>query len=294
VNDQLFLAGAGLLAGVLNAVGGGGSFVSFPALIYAGVPSVAANATNTVALFPGALASAYALRRVFRRLDGVPTAQVVGLSLIGAVFGAVLLLTTPSSVFDKLVPWLLLVGALTFAFGVPLGVRLRRVLRIGLGLGHDQNIERALRCLAIIAGIDDRAVGETHRNRKGMVAIGLGPQAERALRQVEAANGKGCKRIGECKLATGGVGPREQDRFAEREMERQLAIGGGGPERRKRQDGQKMDCDGAEQGRQDPRNQTDGAIGQGQAKGSGEAGPVREERAHEQHPRTMDGRAISA
>ena len=130
MEHTLFLLGAGLLAGILNAVGGGGSFVSFPALIYAGVPSVAANATNTVALFPGALASAYAFRRVFRRLEGVPTAQVVGLSLIGSVLGAVLLLTTPSSVFDRLVPWLLLLGALTFAFGRQAGEALRKRVHI--------------------------------------------------------------------------------------------------------------------------------------------------------------------
>jgi uncharacterized membrane protein YfcA len=129
---MLLLFGAALLAGTMNAVAGGGSFVSFPALLYAGVPSVVANATSTVALFPGAFASAYAYRAEFRGFHGVSLPVMLGVSVTGGLLGAVLLLVTPSSVFDVLVPWLLLVGALAFAFGAPLGIRLRRVVRIGV------------------------------------------------------------------------------------------------------------------------------------------------------------------
>ncbi len=126
------LFAAALLAGAMNAVSGGGSFVSFPALIYAGVPSVVANATSTVALFPGAFASAYAYRQDAVGFVGVSLSVMLAVSMTGGLAGAVLLLFTPSSVFDFLVPWLLLLGASAFAFGRPLGLWLRQRVRIGI------------------------------------------------------------------------------------------------------------------------------------------------------------------
>jgi uncharacterized membrane protein YfcA len=110
----LFLAAA--IAGTLNAVAGGGSFVSFPALLFLRVPAVAANATNTVALWPGLAASTVAY---IRRLN-VPLRLLVPLlvtSIAGGWVGAVLLLRTPQHTFLHLVPWLLLAGTLLFAFG---------------------------------------------------------------------------------------------------------------------------------------------------------------------------------
>jgi uncharacterized membrane protein YfcA len=127
----LLLFGAGLLAGAMNAAAGGGSFVTFPALISAGVPSVVANATSTVALFPGAFASAYAFRHDFRRFESVSLPMMLGVSVAGGVAGAFLLIFSPASIFDALVPWLLLFGALAFAFGRQAGVALRRVVRLG-------------------------------------------------------------------------------------------------------------------------------------------------------------------
>ena len=103
------LAAAGLLAGAVNAVAGGGSLVSFPALLAAGYPAVTANVTNTVALVPGYVGSVAGGRA---ELAG-QAARLRGLGLfsaVGAVVGSVLLLTTPSEVFRAVVPFLILLG----------------------------------------------------------------------------------------------------------------------------------------------------------------------------------------
>ena len=103
------LAGAGLLAGGVNAVAGGGSLISFPALLAAGYPPVTANVTNTVALFPG-----YAGSVAGGRLDldgqGARIRAIAMTSVIGAMAGAVLLLTTPGGVFRSVVPFLILLA----------------------------------------------------------------------------------------------------------------------------------------------------------------------------------------
>jgi uncharacterized membrane protein YfcA len=129
--STLLLFAAGLLAGAMNAAAGGGSFVTFPALISTGVPSVIANATSTVALFPGNFASAYGFREDFRRFEAVSLRALLAVSLVGGLVGALLLIFSPASFFDRLVPWLLLFGAMVFAFGRQAGVALRRVMRLG-------------------------------------------------------------------------------------------------------------------------------------------------------------------
>lgn len=110
----LFFAAA--IAGTLNAVAGGGSFVSFPALLFTRVPAVPANATNTVALWPGLAASTVAyLKRLSAPLRLL--APLLVTSVAGGWAGALLLLKTPQHTFLRLVPWLLLGGTLLFAFG---------------------------------------------------------------------------------------------------------------------------------------------------------------------------------
>jgi uncharacterized protein len=131
--SALVLFGAGLLAGALNAAAGGGSFVTIPALVFAGLPSVAANASSTVALLPGTLASAWAWRRDFRPFEGVPLRTMLLISLGGGLAGALLLLATSERAFDALLPWLLLIGTLVFAFGRQLGAALRRWVSVGPG-----------------------------------------------------------------------------------------------------------------------------------------------------------------
>lgn len=112
---------AGLLAGTMNSVAGGGSFITLPALIYVGVPSVSANATSTVALFPGSLAGAWAYRRECTAFTVSPLKTMMALSLSGGLLGALLLQLTPTSLFDKALPWLLAVGTVAFAAGPQLG-----------------------------------------------------------------------------------------------------------------------------------------------------------------------------
>jgi uncharacterized protein len=129
----LLLAGVGLLAGAMNAIAGGGSFVTFPAMVFAGLPPVIANASSTVALFPGSLASSFAYRNDFADAGPVRLKLLTPISFAGGLAGAILLLATPEHLFDVVIPWLLLLATLTFAFGARAGLALRRVIRIGPG-----------------------------------------------------------------------------------------------------------------------------------------------------------------
>jgi uncharacterized protein len=114
----VWLIVATFLAGVLNAVAGGGSFLSFPALLSMNILPVQANATNTVAIWPGQLTSVAAYRKDVRR--NLRSAGVMALAgLVGGTAGAVVLLNTPQQTFMRLVPWLLLGAALTFAVSGP-------------------------------------------------------------------------------------------------------------------------------------------------------------------------------
>jgi uncharacterized membrane protein YfcA len=127
----LFLAAAGLLAGAMNAIAGGGSFVTFPAMVLAGLPPVIANASSTVALFPGTLASSFAYRHDFAGSGPMRLAVLTPISIAGGFAGAILLLATPAHLFDVVIPWLLLLATLTFAFGARAGLALRRVVNVG-------------------------------------------------------------------------------------------------------------------------------------------------------------------
>ena len=109
------LFGAALIAGALNSIAGGGSFLSFPLLLFLGIPSVQANATNTVALWPGTLASIGGYRKSLSRDLLRRMLPLVLSTLAGSLIGAWLLLHTGQRTFDKLVPWLLLGGTLLFS-----------------------------------------------------------------------------------------------------------------------------------------------------------------------------------
>jgi len=124
----LFFAGA--LGGGINAVAGGGSFVSFPALLFTGVPPIPANATNTLALWVGTTASggAYPQKLNIPRRIMIP---LVITSVVGGLAGAFLLIKTPAQTFLHVLPWLLLGATLLFAFGKHL------TGRISAGISHD-------------------------------------------------------------------------------------------------------------------------------------------------------------
>jgi len=110
----LFVAAA--LAGAMNSVAGGGSFVSFPTLVFTGVPPIPANATSTVALWPGSAASVWAYRKQFPRSARLLVPLTLS-SVSGGLAGALILLHTPQATFMHLVPYLFLVATLLFTFG---------------------------------------------------------------------------------------------------------------------------------------------------------------------------------
>ena len=114
--QYVWLVVASLIAGVMNAMAGGGSFVSFPALLAMGVLPIEANATNTVALWPGQVTSMAALRKDLR-LDLLPV--VLAAAVVGGVGGAVVLLHTKQITFLHMIPWLLLVASLLFWVSAP-------------------------------------------------------------------------------------------------------------------------------------------------------------------------------
>ena len=103
--------GAAFLAGAINSVAGGGTLVSFPALIWLGLNSVAANATSTVAIWPGTVGSAWGYRRELGKAEPRFRVLIVP-SLVGGLAGALLLRWTPPAIFDKLVPFLILFATL--------------------------------------------------------------------------------------------------------------------------------------------------------------------------------------
>ena len=108
---------AGLWAGLQNALAGGGSFVTLPALIISGMSPLAANITSTVALFPGQVVSGLAGRKLVTGAGTLSFRTLFIVSVLGGALGGLLLLNTPSSVFARLVPWLVLFATVIFAWG---------------------------------------------------------------------------------------------------------------------------------------------------------------------------------
>ena len=125
MTTTLLLIAAAFVAGAINSVAGGGSFLTFPSLVFAGVPAVIANASNTVALVPGSLASAFSYRGNIARMEESRVKTWFFVSLLGGAIGAVLLLFTSDKAFRQLAPWLLLFATLLFAFGGRLSLALR-------------------------------------------------------------------------------------------------------------------------------------------------------------------------
>jgi len=117
---------AAFFAGGLNAIAGGGSFLTFPALVYVGVPAIPANATSTVAVFPGYLSSAFGFFKELQTFGFRPLLALLGLAVAGGVGGGLLLLVTPSAVFQLVVPYLLLFATVLFAFGDKVSVYLAK------------------------------------------------------------------------------------------------------------------------------------------------------------------------
>jgi uncharacterized membrane protein YfcA len=132
--EPLLLSGlAGVGAGIMNAIAGGGTFVALPVLIAIGLSSTVANQSCTVALFPGQITAGWSVRHLVRGLGDAGPGILLTVSVVGGLIGALLLMFTPPVVLDRLLPWLLLVATLAFAFGRDVGAALRaRGIRMGL------------------------------------------------------------------------------------------------------------------------------------------------------------------
>ncbi len=113
------------MAGSINALAGGGSLVSFPALVWLGLPAITANATNTVAVWPGAVGSMWGYRRELRETER-RMYVLIAPSLIGGIAGALLLNMTPAPLFDRLVPWLILFATCLFMVQEPIQRRFKK------------------------------------------------------------------------------------------------------------------------------------------------------------------------
>ncbi len=116
METTILIAVAAFLAGILNAIAGGGSFLTFPALVFAGVPPVIANATSAIAVFPGYLAAAVGFKDDIASVERKQLIRQTGITLIGGLIGALLLLVSSNDFFTAIVPFLLLASTAIFAF----------------------------------------------------------------------------------------------------------------------------------------------------------------------------------
>ncbi len=113
--DFVVLLVAGMLGGMLNSIAGGGSFITFPALIFVGIPPLIANTTNTFSSSAGYISGALAFKEELKQSQYLKSTII--LSMLGGIAGAMLLLQIPNALFKDFVPWLLLVATILFSFG---------------------------------------------------------------------------------------------------------------------------------------------------------------------------------
>lgn len=152
--DWAILAAAAFGAGVLNTVAGGGTFLTFPALVFAGIPPVAANATSAVAVFPGYLAGALGFRRELGRVDRARLGRLAVVTLAGGLAGSLLLMVSSNEMFSTIVPVLLLFATLVFLFGD----RLRRLVS-GLAAGEGATAAAGLFLVSLYGGYFNGGLG---------------------------------------------------------------------------------------------------------------------------------------
>ena len=158
--DWWVLCGAALAAGGLNAMAGGGSFLTFPALVFTGVPPIMANATSAVAVSPGYLGSTLGFRAELSALPRARLWREGGVCALGGALGALLLLVTPARLFQAIVPWLLLVATLMFAWG-PAWLARRRARATGSARPPGEGMGRwwGLAAVAVYGGYFNGGLG---------------------------------------------------------------------------------------------------------------------------------------
>ena len=127
MSQWILLAVAAFFAGVLNSIAGGGSFLTFPALVMAGIAPVPANATSAVAVFPGYLGGVAGFRAELASQGRPVLLRYLLYSFAGGLIGSLLLLVTSNAIFSLLVPWLLLIATLAFGLGDQVLERIKRV-----------------------------------------------------------------------------------------------------------------------------------------------------------------------
>lgn len=115
--DILIILTAAFGAGVLNTIAGGGTFLTFPALVFIGMPPVVANATSAIAVFPGYLSGALGFKKELQDFDKAQAIKLILLTLVGGFIGSLLLLVSSNQAFSVVVPFLLLGATLVFLFG---------------------------------------------------------------------------------------------------------------------------------------------------------------------------------
>lgn len=152
------LAAAAFAAGVLNAIAGGGSFLTFPALVFTGVPPIVANATSALAVSPGYLGSTLGFKAELKALPERRLWREMVICAVGGVAGALLLLVTPAHLFSGIVPWLLLFATVLFAAG-PSIARWARGHAGATGQGEPRWRDVALLAVAIYGGYFNGGLG---------------------------------------------------------------------------------------------------------------------------------------
>ncbi|HEY9019510.1 MAG: sulfite exporter TauE/SafE family protein [Paracoccaceae bacterium] len=156
LTDLILLCLAGAAAGLLNSVAGGGTFLSLPALIYVGVPPVAANATATLSALPGYMSSAWGFRGDMRAEGALGFRMIFGLAVLGSIIGALLLIVTPGDTFLWVVPWLLMFATALFAFGPAL---LRILRERGIGVAGPVTSGAAILAVSVYGGYFNGGLG---------------------------------------------------------------------------------------------------------------------------------------
>lgn len=124
--DYLVIIAAGYIAGTVNSIAGGGTFFTFPALVWVGIPPIAANASSTLAVLPGYFSAALGFRHDLQRIDRAQLARALLVALAGGLAGGILLLVSPARLFAAIVPFLLLAATLVFTFQATILAVIRR------------------------------------------------------------------------------------------------------------------------------------------------------------------------
>jgi uncharacterized protein len=176
------LFAAAFWAGAQNALAGGGSFITLPALMLSGMDARAANITSTIALFPGQLATGFVGRENVEGAGGLSFRILVAISLVGGALGAILLLATPPAFFARLVPWLVLFATSVFGWGSfirrpadthkPIGRLPTALIQFGISIygGYfGGGIGFLMLAALTVAGLAVRAAGATKNVLGGMM-----------------------------------------------------------------------------------------------------------------------------